>query len=74
MLSAARDGAADDLKLISGVGPKLEQTLNRMGVYHFDQIAAWTKSEIDWVDGELSFKGRIERDDWIEQAKKLVDA
>ena len=72
MLKAARRGNADDLKQISGVGPKLEQTLNGLGVYHFDQIAKWTKNEIDWVDGELKFKGRIERDDWIGQARKLA--
>ena len=73
MLTAARSGGADDLKLISGVGPKLEQVLNGLGVYHFDQIAKWTKDEIEWVDGELKFKGRIERDNWMAQAKILAE-
>ena len=65
-------GSADDLKLISGVGPKLEQTLNRLGFWHFDQIAKWTKADIAIVDDQLSFKGRIERDDWVKQAKALA--
>ncbi|MEM8687202.1 MAG: NADH-quinone oxidoreductase subunit NuoE [Pseudomonadota bacterium] len=62
----------DDLKLVSGVGPKLESTLNKLGIYKFSQIAKWTKAEIDWVDDYLSFKGRIERDDWIKQAGALA--
>lgn len=72
MLSAARDGRADDLKLIGGVGPKLEGTLNDLGVFHFDQVAKWTKKDIAWVDANLRFKGRIERDDWKSQAKILA--
>ncbi|MDX1716008.1 MAG: NADH-quinone oxidoreductase subunit NuoE [Anderseniella sp.] len=65
-------GKADDLKLISGVGPKLEGTLNKLGFWHFSQIAKWTKKDIAVVDDELSFKGRIERDDWVKQAKALA--
>lgn len=72
MLSAARPEGKDDLKLISGVGPKLEQTLNDLGVYHFDQVAKWKKKDIAWVDDNLRFKGRIERDDWMSQAKILA--
>ncbi|WP_171128155.1 MULTISPECIES: NADH-quinone oxidoreductase subunit NuoE [unclassified Ruegeria] len=71
-LTAARDGKADDLKMLKGVGPKLEQTLNALGFYHFDQIAAWTPEQVAWVDSRLKFKGRIERDGWIEQAAKLA--
>jgi len=71
-LKKARAGGADDLKRISGVGPKLEQTLNELGFYHFDQVAAWRKKEVEWVDTRLKFKGRIERDEWIKQAKKLA--
>lgn len=62
----------DDLKLISGVGPKLEGVLNGLGIYKFEQIAKWKKPERDWVDGYLKFKGRIDRDDWVAQAKKLA--
>lgn len=71
-LSAAREGGADDLKKISGVGPKLEELLNSLGFYHYDQIAAWTAAEIAWVDNRLKFKGRIERDDWMAQAAELA--
>lgn len=62
----------DDLKKISGVGPKLESTLNGLGIYKYEQIAAWRKAERDWVDDHLKFKGRIERDDWVKQAKALA--
>lgn len=72
LLSGARDGKPDDLKLLKGVGPKLEQTLNELGFYHFDQVAAWTPLQVAWVDARLKFKGRIERDGWIEQAAKLA--
>ena len=74
-LTAPRAGqAADDLKKISGVGPKLEALLNEMGFWHFDQIAAWTPAEVAWVDARLKFKGRIERDDWIAQAAAFAAA
>jgi predicted flap endonuclease-1-like 5' DNA nuclease len=73
-LSAAREGGADDLKQIKGVGPKLEQTLHGMGIYHFDQIAGWGPSEQAWMDDNLAgFKGRASRDNWVEQAKVLAE-
>ncbi|MFG6591633.1 hypothetical protein [Sulfitobacter sp. 1A12157] len=72
LLDAPRAGGADDLKRIGGIGPKLEQTLNELGIFHFDQIAALEGEEIDWVDSRLRFKGRIRRDDWIGQAKALA--
>jgi len=72
LLDAPRDGGVDDLKLISGVGPKIEGMLHEIGVYHFDQVAAWKSDEIAYMDDKLSFKGRIERDDWIAQATKLA--
>ena len=62
----------DDLKLISGVGPKIEKTLNGLGIYTYAQVAAWKKAEREWVDGYLRFHGRIERDDWVRQAKALA--
>lgn len=71
-LTKARAGGADDLKQLKGVGPGLEKTLNELGFYHFDQVASWRKKEIEWVDGNLRFKGRIERDEWIKQAKVLA--
>ncbi len=72
-LDAAREGGADDLKLIKGVGPKLEGVLNGIGVFHFDQIAAWTEAEVAWADQNLvGFKGRVSRDNWMDQAKALA--
>ena len=65
-------GAADDLKRIKGVGPKNEQALNDLGVYTFAQIAVWTPENIAWVEGSLSFPGRIQREDWIAQAIELA--
>ncbi|MCC0013065.1 MAG: NADH-quinone oxidoreductase subunit NuoE [Rhodobiaceae bacterium] len=73
MLKAARKSGADDLKMIKGVGPKLEDTLNGLGIYHFDQIATWKPEHVSWVDEYLKFKGRIVRDDWIAQATKLAE-
>ncbi|OOY21364.1 NADH-quinone oxidoreductase subunit E [Thioclava sp. DLFJ5-1] len=73
LLDAPRDGGADDLKMIKGVGPKLETLLHSMGIYHFDQIAGWTDAELAWVDSNLEgFKGRATRDDWKGQAEKLA--
>ena len=72
LMTAPRKSGADDLKLISGVGPKLEGVLNDLGFWHFDQISKWTSQEIAWVDSRLKFKGRIERDDWVSQATKLA--
>jgi NADH-quinone oxidoreductase subunit E len=72
-MTAARGGQPDDLKLIKGVGPKLEQMLHGMGVFHFDQIAGWTASEVAWVDDNLEgFKGRVSRDGWVDQARTLA--
>lgn len=73
VLTGPRGGVADDLKKISGVGPKLEKLLNSLGFFHFDQIAGWSEAEIAWVDENLaSFKGRATRDNWVDQAKKLT--
>ena len=71
-LTGPRGGKADDLKQIKGVGPKLEGVVNSLGFYHFDQIASWSQDEVAWVDAQLQFKGRIDRDGWIEQAKLLA--
>ena len=74
LLSEAREGGPDDLKYIKGVGPKLEQALHDMGVFHFDQIASWTDEEVAWADQNLvGFKGRVSRDDWVSQAKILAE-
>lgn len=72
-LTAPRDGIPDALQAISGIGPKMEELVHGLGYYHFDQIAAWTPSEVAWVDNNLEgFKGRVSRDKWIDQAKRLA--
>lgn len=72
-LSGPRKGVADDLKMIKGIGPQLEQVCNDLGFYHFDQISAWTDEEIQWVDANLEgFRGRATRDKWVRQAKILA--
>ncbi len=66
-------GRADDLKLIWGVGSAFEKLLNKIGLWHFDQIAAWSAADIVHVDHLLKgFHGRITRDEWVKQAKKLA--
>jgi predicted flap endonuclease-1-like 5' DNA nuclease len=66
-------GAADDLLLIKGIGPKLNGVLNGLGIHRFDQIAAWTAGDVDKVDDHLGeFKDRIGREEWIPQAKLLA--
>jgi predicted flap endonuclease-1-like 5' DNA nuclease len=71
---AARGGAADDLKLIKGVGPQNEERLHALGIWHFSQIAAWTPANVEWVGAYLAFPGRIEREEWVAQAKALAGA
>ena len=73
-LFSAPEGDADDLKKISGVGPVLEGKLNALGITRFSQIAAFTEEDVQKVDENLNFKGRIDREDWIAQAKALADA
>ncbi len=66
-------GKADDLKLIYGVGPVLEKQLNKIGLWHFDQVASWSTADVAHVDRLLTgFQGRISRDEWVKQAKKLA--
>ena len=73
LLSAPRDGKGDDLGLIWGVAEKLAEKLNTMGIWHFDQIAKWTPVNVAWFEAQMDgFKGRIDRDKWIEQCQKLA--
>ncbi len=72
-LDAPRGGQADDLKMIKGVGPKMEQLCNSLGFWHFDQVASWSADEVAWVDANLKgFKGRVSRDNWVDQARTLA--
>ena len=70
--AAPKTTEKDDLKKISGVGPKLEEKLNALGVHTFDQIANFSAERIEEVDTGLNFKGRINREDWLGQAKVLA--
>jgi hypothetical protein len=73
LLFVARPDDADDLKVLKGVGPKLEAMLNGMGVYTLKQIAGFSEANLAWVDANLTaFKGRPLRDGWVEQAKALI--
>ncbi|MEM6744114.1 MAG: hypothetical protein AAF676_10310 [Pseudomonadota bacterium] len=74
MLYASKPDAASDLKLIKGIGPKLEKELNGLGLYTFAQMATLTPDNLTWVDNSLSaFKGRSLRDDWVGQAAALLE-
>ena len=63
---------ADDLTKLSGVGPVLVKKLAEAGITSFAQIAAWSDADVAAMDEKLNFKGRIERDDWIAQAKEFT--
>jgi len=73
-LDAPRGGKADPLTRIKGLGPKIESALHGIGVYHFDQVAAWTPDQRAWVSEALKLGSRIERGDWIAQAAALTEA
>ncbi len=63
----------DDLKKIKGIGVKIENLLNSLGIYTYEQIASWSKEDIEKIDSYLKFPGRIERDKWVLQAKSLLE-
>ncbi|MGH6799175.1 MAG: NADH-quinone oxidoreductase subunit NuoE, partial [Roseiarcus sp.] len=71
-IEAPRRAGPDDLQRIKGVGPVNEKRLHELGVYHFDQIAAWVRSEIRWVGTYLSFPGRVDREQWVVQPATLA--
>ena len=73
VLAKARAGGADNLKMIKGVGPVLEKALHTTGVFHFDQVGAWTKDDAEWFDDNVKgANGRVIRDGWVKQAKILA--
>lgn len=72
-LVAAKQAKADDLKLIKGIGRQNEDRLRALGIWHFEQIAAWTPENVEWVGSYLAFPGRIEREDWVGQARTLAE-
>lgn len=74
VLAAARNGVADNLRQIKGIGPKIEASLHGLGIFHIDQIAGWSDANSAWVDAHLAFRGRIRRERWVEQARELTRA
>lgn len=70
-LAAPRDGAADDLAKIKGVGPKSVEKLHALGVFHYDQIAGWSDDNIKWIEASIGAAGRVKRNGWIAQAQAL---
>ena len=73
LLTQANEGGGDDLTRIKGIGKVLEARLNKMGIYHFAQIAAWSPAEAAWIDKHMSFPGRVEREAWVKQAKAFAN-
>lgn len=73
-LAAPRDGRKDELRQIRGVTSQIEAALNDLGIFHFDQIAAWDKKAIVWIDNHLALRGRLGREKWIEQARQRAKA
>ncbi len=71
-LAGPRNGVPDDLQRIRGIGERNERRLNKLGIFHFGQIAAWTPAEMRWVARQMAFPERIDRDDWIGQAIVLA--
>ena len=72
LLSGPRNGEKDNLTRIKGIGVKIEELLNEIGIYHFDQIAGWDAENITWADTTLGFPGRAKRENWVEQATALA--
>ncbi|TXR46900.1 hypothetical protein [Phyllobacterium endophyticum] len=74
LLKAARRGRPDKLTQINGIGTIIQSKLFTLGIYHHDQIAAWTADEAAWISEELGFPGRAQREDWVKQASDLMKA
>lgn len=66
------DNGGDDLTAITGIGPRIGEVLNELGIFSYAQIAAWTPENETWIENHLSFKGRVSRENWVEQAKALM--
>jgi NADH-quinone oxidoreductase subunit E len=74
LLDAPREDKTDDLTVISGIGKAIQTMLNKLGVYHYDQIASWSDEEAAWIERHIGFPRRIARENWIAQAAKLAEA
>lgn len=72
-LDGPRKGVPDDLTRIDGIGPRISDILNGLGIWHLDQIARWSEANEAWIDQELSFTGRVRQEAWVSQAKDLIE-
>lgn len=72
LLEGARGGVPDDLKKIKGIGPRMEETLNGLGIYHYDQIAALDETAVAWIELRIKSRGRVGREQWVSQARALA--
>jgi large subunit ribosomal protein L21 len=70
--AAAIGAAPDDISLIGGIGPKIHKALTDLGISTYAQIAAWTPEDVERIEGEIKQKGRVAREEWIEQAGELM--
>ncbi len=71
-VALAATSGADDISLIGGIGPKIYKALTDMGISTFAQVAAWTPDDVERIESEIKQKGRVAREEWIEQAKELM--
>jgi large subunit ribosomal protein L21 len=71
-VAAAGAAGSDDISLIGGIGPKIYKALTDMGITTFAQVAAWSAADVERIEGEIKQKGRVAREEWIEQAKELM--
>lgn len=72
LLKSPRKGEKDDLTQIKGIGPKVAEQLNEAGIFHFEQIAAWTDANITWLEINTTFAHRATKDLWVNQAKSFI--
>lgn len=72
LLTQAREEGKDQLSLLKGIGTVLEGKLNQLGIYHFEQIASWNLEEQAWIGTQILFPKKVEREEWVKQAKELL--
>jgi len=72
ILDAPKNNKKDPLTTIKGIGPKVEEQLNKAGIYHFEQIANWSEANIQWLEINTTFAHRAKKDLWVNQAKALI--
>lgn len=74
LLITPRNGKADDLTKIKGIGTAIQGKLNKAGIYHYDQLVDLNAEQQKWLGEQINFRGRVEREDWVNQSKKILKA